>query len=493
MSKSLPIHDDLIRIARGEAMTDSWNRTAYSVDASQYEVMPEAVVCPIDTEDVQRVCEYCWSKKLAMGARGAGTGLLGQSLCSGVVLDFTKHMNRTIEIGEDYVITQPGIVKAVLDRELGKKGKYLPPDPASSNYCTIGGMIANNSSGIHCLGHGNTIDFLDGVRAVYSDGSIGYADDNKYDSSLEKLGRLLQPHQDLISNGYPQVSKNSCGYRLDSVISKGKFHPHKVFAASEGTLGLLTEAKLRILDMPEHRSLLVLGFSELITAISAVPMILRFSPVALEMMDHTVVSGENRGKDSGCILFVEFEGSKAIADKNLRNCIDKLASICTVLEYASDESSLARIWGARKAALSNIMRLTVGSRKPIGLIEDTVVRPDNLSEHINGLLQEYRSSKLEYVIYGHVGDGNVHTRPVVDLDSPSQMQMVERLAKSVFERVVKFGGTITGEHGDGIARRPYIEMVYGKRIPQIFEQVKELFDSRHVLNPGKKVASKLLR
>jgi glycolate oxidase len=483
----LPIDDSLLRIAKGEILDDPWHRLVYSVDASHYQITPEAVVCPVDDSEVQEVCRYSSSKQIPVAARGAGTGLLGQSLSGGIMLDLTKHMNRIIEVGSDYVIAQPGVVKAVLDKELRNHGKFLPPDPASSNYCTLGGMIANNSSGIHCLGYGNTIDFVDGVSLVYADGTEGYADGNEHDERLEKIRSLLFPYSNIIQNGFPKVSKNSCGYRLDSLFHRNSYLPHKLFAASEGTLGIVVKAKLRIIDLPEHRCMLVLSFKDLLGAVSAVPAILRFLPVALEMMDHTVVSGARETRDAGCLLFVEFSGSKALAERRFTECKEMMKKTCLVLEYASDETSLSRIWGARKGALNNIMKLTVGSRKPVGLIEDTVVLPRLLEEHVIALLQEYRQNKMDYVMYGHVGDGNVHTRPLIDLESPAQLKLMNSVADNVFRRVAESGGSITGEHGDGIARSPYIALLYGQAIMNLFQRVKQLLDPRYLLNPGKKV------
>jgi FAD/FMN-containing dehydrogenase len=161
-----------------------------------------------------------------------------------------------------------------------------------------------------------------------------------------------------------------------------------------------------------------------------------------------------------------------------------------VLEYATDEQSLMKIWAARKGALGNIMKMTVGSRKPIGLVEDTVVRPELLAAHTENLLASYRDNKLEYVMYGHVGDGNIHTRPLVDTSSQAESEMISALASRVFAQVIASGGTITGEHGDGLARVGYIEQMYGKKMTALFKTVKELFDPGYLLNPGKKVPFK---
>jgi FAD/FMN-containing dehydrogenase len=482
----LRIADDLLRIAKGEILDDEWIKHVYSVDASYYEITPAAVTYPSDEHDISQICEYSSSNKVPITARGAGTSLLGQSLSEhGIILDLTKHMNRILEVGNDYVLVQPGIVKAVLDKELKKKNKFLPPDPASSNYCTIGGMIADNSSGIHCLGYGNTVDFLEEINVIYSNGKAGFASSEKFDTIMVKLLELLSSFSSIIKNRYPGVRKNSCGYRLDAVVEKGKFQPQKVFAASEGTLGIITSARLRILDIPIHRCIMVLGFEDLQSALTVVPTILKFSPVALEVMDHTVMS--KRADSCGCLLFVEFAGNSRSVEESMVGCKQSLAGNCSVLEYASDEQSLTRIWQARKGALNGIMKMTVGSRKPIGLIEDTVVRPELLAAHVTNLLQTYRENKLDYVMFGHAGDGNIHTRPIIDLDSKSEVEMMERIADKVFADVISTGGTITGEHGDGLARVRYIEMMYGKQLTSLFSKVKRLFDRDFTMNPGKKV------
>jgi FAD/FMN-containing dehydrogenase len=231
----------------------------------------------------------------------------------------------------------------------------------------------------------------------------------------------------------------------------------------------------------------VLAFESVVDAASAVPAILRFSPAAVEVMDHSVMSGGRDTLNAGCLLFIEFSGAGFTVERQSAGCREKLRGVCSVIEDASDKASLDRIWGARKAALNNIMKLTVASRKPIGLIEDTVVHPENLSSHINEILNQYGLKKFDYAIYGHAGDGNIHTRPLVDLESAPELQAMNEIAESVFRRVIQSGGSITGEHGDGIARLPYVEMLYGKSVMALFRNVKEIFDPLYILNPNKKV------
>jgi glycolate oxidase len=484
------IADELQRISKGEVLSDDWSRKIYSVDASHFILSPELIHKPLDDDDVRNICKFCYAKHISITARGAGTGLLGQSLSSGVVLDFTANMNKIIDMGEDYVTVQPGLVKGILDNELEKKRKFFPADPASGNFCTIGGMVANNSSGPHSLGYGSTIDHVQEISITYADGTSGTIGPTvKRDEKISKMLEIISPSVDLIKRKYPKVSKNSCGYRLDAVLSNKGFHPQKVFVASEGTLGIMTSTRLKIFDMPLYRNLLVVGYQDLQIAMRSVPSILTFSPTALEMLDSSVVSSDRKSfNNSGCLLFVEFSGDNRVdVEAKLYKCKSRVEGNGQVLHTAFDPFSIRQIWESRKNALNNIMKFTVGSRRPVGLIEDTVVRPDLLFEYSLFLKQLYSENNLDYVMYGHVGNGNLHTRPMVDIEESSEINLLEGLAKRVFKRVIDYGGTITGEHGDGLARSKYVQQVYGNRIYSLFKQIKHLFDPQLIMNPGKKV------
>jgi FAD/FMN-containing dehydrogenase len=294
------------------------------------------------------------------------------------------------------------------------------------------------------------------------------------------------------------VSKNSCGYRLDALIDGDYFSPQKVFAASEGTLGIVTSAKMKIIDIPTYRHLLVLGFDDLLSAVYVVPHILQFNPTALELLDHSVFSFREMTQGIGnnkmvsgtidCLLFVEFAGELlSDIETNVKSCLNKLSYRCTLIESVADELSITRIWQARKNALNQVMKLTIGSRKPVGLIEDTVVSPYLLYDYTEYLQQVYAHFKLGHVFYGHAGDGNLHTRPLLDLSSNSEIELLQNLAQDVFDKVIRCGGTITGEHGDGLARTRYIERMYAGEIVSLFKEVKKLFDPKFIMNPGKKV------
>ena len=484
------IADELRRISKGEVLSDDWSRKIYSVDASHFILNPELIYKPLDADDVCNLCKFCNDKHTSITARGAGTGLLGQSLSSGVILDFTANMNKIIEMGDDYVIVQPGLVKGKLDSELSKKRKFFPADPASGNFCTIGGMVANNSSGPHSLGYGSTIDHVQEISITYSDGIRGTVGPTmRKDERISRLLEIISPNADLINRKYPKVSKNSCGYRLDEVLSHNGANPQRVFVASEGTLGIVTSTRLRILDIPLNQNLLVVAYQDLQLAMQSVPSILKFSPTALEMLDRSVISSDRvHFSGSGCLLFIEFSGDNRVdIETKLHKCKSRVEDNGQVLESAFDPISIRHIWESRKNALNSIMKFTVGSRRPVGLIEDTVVRPDLLFEYSLYLKRLYSKYKLDYVMYGHVGNGNLHTRPMIDTEELSEINLLEGLAKQVFKRVVEYGGTITGEHGDGLARSKYVQLVYGSRLYSLFKQVKNLFDPQMILNPGKKV------
>lgn len=486
------ISDDLKRISKGEVFDDEWSKLVYSVDASHYSIIPSFVEFPLDVSDIVNLINYCKTKEISITPRGAGSGLLGQSLSNSIVLDMTKHFNKILDVGSNYVIAQPGVTKGLLDRELKKKNKFLPPNPSSSNYCSLGGMISNNASGSHTLGYGSTIDYIEELEIVFHDGSISRITSNDFSNPvISKLYDVMCHYHKYIVNHFPRVSKNSCGYRIDRLIENNEFFPQRIFSAAEGTLGIVTEVKFKVLDIPLFKSLIVFGFKSVKEAAKSIPSILRNNPVALEMLDDSCITPNNLIKrEDGCILFIEFNGDNAIKVENsLTICKNDLMTNTkgVFLHEAFDFPSIDRIWMSRKNALNNIMKLTVGSRRPLGLIEDTVVEPSILESYVEFLIEHYNNKRIAYVMYGHMGNGNIHTRPFIDLTSSYEVEKMNKLMDSVFNFVINNGGTISGEHGDGIGRVNYIQKMYGQTIFDIFRNIKTLFDPINLFNPGKKV------
>ena len=471
--------------------SDDWTRTIYSVDASHCILKPSIVSFPSNEYDVQKICTYAYAHCIPVTCRGAGTGLLGQSLSTGIVLDFTKKMNKVLEIDDDHVIVQPGVVKAVLDKELAKRNKFIPPDPASSNYCTIGGMLANNSSGPHGLGYGSIIKYVERVDTVYSNGVPGFADRSSHDNKIGKMLNYVSSVNINLKEHYPNVSKNSCGYRLDAVFENSQVNPQNIFVASEGTLGVVTSCSISILDIPEKKSLIILEFENILHAAQAVPLILQFRPVAVELLDRgTYIEGwktDHSNNKNSCLMFVEFYGSDDNFYQNVHKFEDTLRQKAKILESGYDIKSVARAWSERRNSLNVAMKKGIGSRKPAGIIEDTVVHPELLHDYLIFLLELLAQYKLDYVVYGHAGNGNLHLRPLIDFASKDSNALVDILADKVFKHIRKINGSISGEHGDGILRTKYIPMVYGSKMYQMFKQIKSIFDDKKIMNPGKKI------
>jgi len=491
------VSDELKFSFKGEVSDEAWIKDYYSVDSSNHQIYPELVCFPKDEDDIEISLSSAIKNGLAISCRGAGTSLLGQSLSNGLVLDFTKHMNKILDLDlqSNWVSVQPGVVKGLLDKELRKHDKFLPPNPASSNYCTIGGMVSNNSSGPYGLGYGSILGYLQHVDFVYSDGRKGFAENGLCDDRLNKFLLPLFSIQDKISSMYPNVSKNSCGYRLDSVFTP-TFNPQNLFAASEGTLAIFNSLKLKILDLPIFRSLYIVYFSSVQNACMYSSKILSTKPVALELLDAPVMDSSIKSitaSNNGCLLFIEYfyqyQGEINNISKLLRNAVYSEGKI---VEQAHDVDSINNLWSSRRNALNMAIKYTVGNRKPFTIFEDTAVSINHIHEYITYMLTLYNKHDLSYVIYGHLGNGNLHTRPILtdsnnsdDVLNSTQTKMLDDITKSLFQKVKEYKGTITAEHGDGISRTPYIKNVYNSFILSYFEYIKKSFDPSNILNPGK--------
>jgi glycolate oxidase len=488
------IDESLWRKLAGKVRTDQWTRLINSVDASHFQVHPLMVFVPEDVTDVVNICQYAYGKDIPLTPRGGGTGLLGQALTQGIVVDISKHLNRIVEVEEGYVVVEPGVVKTVLDKELRKKGKLLPPDPSSSNFCTIGGMIANNSSGAHTLRYGSTIDYVEELDVVYSDGSMSTIGSSiPPDHRLTSILPIVLTKLGLIAASYPHTSKNSSGFRLDAVVRNGSYFPQRVFAGAEGTLGIITKAKLRTVNIPQFGILLVCEFLDMVSLLHSVLKILSFHPSAVELLSFGRLSSEmvhyrGEGLSEYPTIYAEFCGeSMAKLEQQVYRCSSALHQSCISIEILSDTTSCNAAWKERRNSLNHILRISDGYKKAIGIIEDTIVNPSLLEEYIPFVQRIYDRYMLDYVMYGHIGNGNIHTRPLINAQSTQAEQVIENLAREVFLKVKELRGSISAEHGDGLARSRYIKGMFGVDTYRLFVQVKKIFDKKNIMNPGKKV------
>jgi FAD/FMN-containing dehydrogenase/Fe-S oxidoreductase len=502
------IRDDLHGFFKGEVHFDDLSRALYSTDASIFQVRPLGVVVPRDEEDVQGLVRYAHENRVPLTARGAGTGVAGESLGSGLTVDLSKHFRQILDVGADHVRVQPGVTWAALQTRLARTGRRFAPDPASGNVCTVGGMLANDASGSRALRHGYTRDHVRSLRAVIDTGeavSLGRepvprpTDEQAthLHDILTTLAVLLDQNQRLIDEQRPRTVFNRCGYRLDGVLKDGTLNLPRLLVGSEGTLALFTEATLHTVPLPGGQAVALLGFASLEHALRAAKLALSGRPAACELLDRRLLSLA-RGGDAGKVaallppaveaaLLVDFE-----ADTPAEACwaADGLVEqvrwgerLAVHALTASEPAAHDQLWQLREVALPSLYALK-GGAQPLPLIEDVGVPVEALPEYlrrVQELLQQHQTT-ASFLI--HAGTGQVHTRPFLDLRQPDHVARLWDLAEQVHALALDLGGTVSTQHGTGLARTPWIARQYGPLYP-VLRQVKAIFDPRGIFNPGK--------
>ncbi len=505
------IRDDLKGVLKGDILVDDFSRVLYSTDASIFQVRPLAVVVPQDEEDVQAVVRYAAEHHLPLIPRGAGSGLAGEALGSGIILDLSRHFQAILDIGTDTVRVQPGVVYEELNRRLALDNRRFAPDPASGAQCTIGGMVATNASGAHLLRHGYTREHVAGLRVVLDTGdavAVGRhpvqpepgASPGHLEDILVAVAELLDEHQAIIRSCTPRTPFNRCGYLLHDVQVGDQLDLARLLVGSEGTLAVITEATLRTVPLPTGRSLVVLGFAGMDAALRAARRAMPTGPSACELMDHRLLTLA-RGCDPATalyvppeaevVLLVEYEtdlaldareAARALADRLYRT--ERLA-LHAVTAFQTHE--IEQIWGIRQSALSSLYRLR-GQVQPVSLIEDVGVPLDQLSTYlyrVQEILQRHETT-ASFLI--HAGTGQVHTRPFLDLDRPAEVAKLFALAEAVHALALELGGTISAQHGVGLARTRWVARQYGPLYP-VMQLLKKIFDPNGIFNPGKIVST----
>lgn len=512
------IASDLRGLVSCEVLDEEWQRTLYAADASIYETLPLCVVIPRSEDDVVKTVRYAYENRIPITARGGGTALAGQTIGNGITIDFSKYLNRVLEVNAEksYVVVEPGINKSELDLHLKASDKFFPPDPSSSDFCTIGGMIANNSSGPHTVKYGSVIDYIISLKVALSNGEVIETKPVKIGGdewrqitgadTLEAkiyrdLSKAVQENGSLIEERTPKVRKNCSGYRLERLLlHKDVFDLGSVFAASEGTLGVVLQAKLRVVDIPRFKGTAMLQFDTLEKMGKAVVKILKTKPSAVELLDDHVVDlassthpeiRKDIAEDAKAFLLVEYDGSESrdVEEglKRLDGTIVKKSGLVLKAGFAYDPSTAEKFWALRKKSLPYVMKLRREGRRPTPFIEDVVVQPEQLASFIEKLYEIYRKYGVEGVVYGHAGDGQLHTRPLLNLKKEEDLDLMGKIADEVFQIVIESGGSITGEHGDGLVRGRYVQKMFGDDLYRIFKETKHTFDPEGILNPGRKI------
>ncbi len=496
---------DLARVARGDVFADMLHRAAYSADASIYRIVPVCVVAPKDSADVAAVIGYAREKGVPIAARGAGSGVAGESLCSGIVLDMTRYMNRVLHIRDDggEVICEPGVVLDTLNNCLIGYGRKIGPDPSTANRAVVGGCVANNATGAHSLQYGYIGDYVERVEAVLADGGIVEFTNNVDPASTKNAGvaaigracvDLLADKGDVIAKALPKTKRNRSGYTIGDICHSGKVDLARLMGGSEGTLAIFTKIALRTVALPKAKGLLQLEFDSLEKMASVVPTIVATGASACELMDKSLIDialkhlpkyRDILPAGAAAALLVEHigENEQQVREKIAKTDVavgTKAAGRMIVL----DADAQKRLWKVRKDAVPLLDRVK-GRRRPVPFIEDTSVPNDKLADYITRLRKVGQKYDIAMSFYGHAGDGELHIRPYLDLGESHDVEKMERIANDVFTLAWSLGGSISGEHADGLVRAAFIRRQYGDAFYDILCKVKNIFDPKGVLNPGK--------
>jgi len=493
---------DLAKIVRGDVFADILHRAAYSTDASIYRIVPTCVVAPRDSADVVAVVKYAGAKGILVVARGAGSGVAGESLCSGIVFDMTRYMDKIISVenGGQRVVCEPGVVLDDLNGSLAKYGKKIGPDPSSSNRATVGGCVANNSTGPHSLEYGYMADYVESVEAVLADGSLVEfendfkPDDGRVGEIAKECEIVLRGKEEVISKALPEARRNRSGYNIAGLCHNGKIDLARLLAGSEGTLVIFTKITLRTVAIPAAKGLLQLEFNSLEKMAQAVPIIVDSGASACELMDKTLIDmafealPEYRDilpAGAAAILLVEHIGE---TEQQVREKIEKTDSAVGNLVKGRrtffDENEQKRLWKSRNDAGPLLYRKK-SKKHPAEFMEDTSVSHERLGEYIAGLQRIGKKYDIVMSFFGHAGDGELHLRPYLDLSDPADVQKMRAIANDVFSLAWSLGGSISGEHADGLVKAAFIKKQYGDEYYEILCEIKNIFDPNGLMNPGK--------
>jgi len=524
--RQLRIERELGPLLQGEVRTDPIALALFSTAACIFRRKPLAVISPRSEADVASTVAFAHSNGIPVTARGGGSSLAGQALGPGIVLDFAAHMNRILEVDEArrLVRVEPGAIHSRVEKAVRGVGLRLGPDPSSGDFCTIGGNVGTNASGAHTLRHGSTKDHVLGLTTALHDGSLvgmgthGAAAGAGAGAGAEggaigsgatwralsaDLEAILREGAPAFLPERPRVNKNSCGYDLWGAWAPGdqvssiapRFEPMRLIVGSEGTLGIVTEVTMRLVPKPKATAVALLYFASWEDATEAVLEARRLGASAIEAMDHTFLAFVRADRadlrpliperfDSS--ILVEFEGETAEEARAGIAAVEEWAAARRgkVLDFraARNAEEQATLWAVRKAALPLIYRASP-VEKPMNFIDDTAVPAERLGDYVNGLRAMFAKYRTPFAIFGHAGNGNVHVMPLMDPHDATFQSRMAAMAEDAFELTWSLGGTITGEHGDGILRAPYLERQY-PRAYAVMARVKRAMDPSGILNPG---------
>ena len=498
-----------------EVRFDDVSRALYATDASVYRITPLGVVVPRTIDDLVAIVRLCARHGCPLTVRGGGTSQSGQTIGEGLVVDTSKYLNRVLEVNveERWARVEPGIVLDELNASLRPHGLRFAPDVSTASRATVGGMMANNSSGARSVLYGKTIDHVIDQDVVLADGSLahfGPVDDAEAErrggaATLEGacyrvVRRVARDLAGEIERRYPKVLRRVGGYNLDEFVDPARpFNLAKMLVGSEGTLAVVVRARVNLVPLPKAKAVLTIQFHHLLESLSATPFILRHRPSAVEVMDKSILDYTRQSPaleavrqsfiagDPGALLCVEFYGDRADDLPPRMRAVEgdlRARGFGYHFHHTTDLAAQARIWSLREAGLGLSMAMKEDA-KSISFVEDTAVPPERLRDYIERFLELVRAHGTTAGVYAHASVGCLHVRPVVNLKSEAGVRQFEAIAHASADLVLEFGGALSGEHGDGLVRSPFMRKVFGPAIYDAFREIKHTFDPAGILNPGK--------
>jgi FAD/FMN-containing dehydrogenase/Fe-S oxidoreductase len=499
----------------GEIRFDTVSRALYATDASVYQISPIGVVIPRSRNDLIRLVAICAEFRCPITMRGGGTSQAGQAIGPGLVVDTSKYLTTILDlnVAERWARVEPGLVLDELNAQLRPHGLRFAPDVSTASRATIGGMMANNSSGARSVLYGKTIDHVLEQEVVLSNGSVVHFGPidvaelarKRADSSLEGacyrvVSDLAARHRDEIARRFPRVLRRVGGYNLDEFVTADRpFNLAKLMVGSEGTLGVVLSAKVNLVPLPAAKAVMAIQFASLLESLAATPLILRHGPSAVEVMDKSILDYTRQSAvlealrqsfiqgDPGSLLCVEFYADRAddlpprlaALERDLRD-----QKFGYAYHHALDPAAQAKIWSLREAGLGLSMAMK-DDAKSLSFVEDTAVAPERLRDYIERFLGIVQRHGTTAGVYAHASVGCLHVRPVINMKTEAGVTRFEAIANDVSDLVLEFGGALSGEHGDGLVRSPFMEKMFGPPLYEAFRTIKRTFDPHGIFNPGK--------
>ncbi|HYB45717.1 MAG TPA: FAD-binding oxidoreductase [Nitrososphaerales archaeon] len=467
-----------------------------SRDSGIIEIRPAAAYVASSEADVMEAMAAAKARLLPLTPRGSGTGIPSQSVGRGIVLLQDRRQATLADRGS--VVCEPALVKSELNRFLDTVARWVPVDPSSYETCSVGGMVSNNSSGSRSYKYGSTIQYVEELRVVLPEEGLvsvvplGIDEALSAGGSTGRVAKLLLDNKDSIARDVPRVTKNSSGYRLEEVVHDGVFDLPRLFVGSEGTLGVVTSVMFRTLQKPRAKTLLIFetSLAELDRLVAALRA---YAPSAIELVDKSVFEQTGRADrirtisrtEEPLVVFAEFDSRTDTLE-----VLDRVAADATIAGFEPitlvDPGDVVKAWQIRNETLTVAADMRKGTRSPVPGVEDLVAPPAQLGELVRLVAGEFERRGLDYISYGHAGDANLHMRPLLDSKSTADMHILDEIMAECFGAVWKMGGSITGEHGDGMLRAPYVRRQYPHSYDVMLE-VKRTLDPKGMMNPGVKM------